>query len=49
MPPRGAGFGKWQDWIAPAAGFHRIGGRIIGIGMRQWQHKVATSTSPLLN
>jgi hypothetical protein len=29
MPPRSAGFGKWQDWIAPAAGFHRIGGRII--------------------
>jgi hypothetical protein len=29
VPPRTAGFGKWQDWIAPAAGFHRIGGRII--------------------
>jgi len=38
MPPRGAGFGKWQDWIAPAAGFHRIGGRII-------VHRKCTATS----
>ena len=44
VPPRTAGFGKWQDWIAPAAGFHRIGGRIIvHRECRKWQHNVGSS------
>jgi hypothetical protein len=35
---------KWQDWIARAAGFHRISGRIIAHReCRQWQHNIAFS------